>query len=77
MARRTVVTVFSSCRGMAATNSAIQDSLCQDGLGFTSKGAPGLNIHLMPFSTVPQLFHTSALLADNCPPLANDVSIAA
>ena len=59
-------------------NSAIQEYLCQDGLGFTSSGAPGWVIHLMPFRIVDQrLFHVSALDADNCPPLAKDVSIAA
>jgi len=77
MARRTVVTVFSSWRGMAAMNSAIHESLCQDGFGFTSKGAPGLNIQRSPLSTVAQLFQTSAFEADSCPPLANEVSMAA
>ena len=58
-------------------NSAIQESLCQDGLGLTSNGAPLLNIHFIPLNTVAQLFQTSALEAESCPPLANDVSIAA
>ena len=69
--------VFSSYCGMAATNSAIQDSLCQEGRGFTSSGAPGETIHFSPFSTVPQLFQTSAFEAESWPPLAKEVSIAA
>ena len=62
---------------MAATNSAIQLSLCQVGLGLTSRGALAVSIHLSPLSTVDQPFQTSALLAESCPPLAKDVSIAA
>ena len=58
-------------------NSAIQDSLCQDGFGFTSSGAPDEHIHFTPFITVDQLFQTSALEADSWPPFAKDVSIAA
>ena len=69
--------VFSSYFGMAAMNSAIHDSLCQVGAGCTSSGAPGDIIHLSPFRTVAQLFQTSAFEADNWPPLAKEVSIAA
>ena len=58
-------------------NSANQLSLCQDGLGLTSSGASRRDIHLMPFITVCQLFQTSALEAESCPPLAKEVSIAA
>jgi hypothetical protein len=47
------------------------------GRGFTSSGAPGDSIHLIPFSTVAQLFQTSALDAESWPPLAKEVSIAA
>ena len=43
--------------------SPIQDSLCQDGLGFISSGAPRVTIHLRPLNTVAQLFQTSALEA--------------
>ncbi len=62
---------------MLARNSAIQLYLCQEGSGFISSGASGVNIHLMPFSTVDQEFHTSALEAESWPPLAKEVSIAA
>ena len=72
----TVVTVLSSYFGIEAMNSIIQDSLCQDGDGLTRSGAPGVVIHLRPFHTVAQLFHTSALEAESWPPLAKDVSIA-
>jgi len=41
------------------------------------KGAPGVSIHFTPLATFAQLFHTSAFDADNWPPLANEVSIAA
>jgi hypothetical protein len=51
--------------------------LCQLGAGFIKSGATLLSIHRSPFNTVARLFKTSALLADNCPPFANDVSIAA
>ncbi len=77
MASRTVSTVFSRYFGIAPMNCAIQEYLCQDGFGFTSSGAPGRVIHLMPLKIVDHRFHTSALEADSWPPLANDVSIAA
>src|SRR5664280_2237818 len=62
---------------MSATNSPIQEYLCQLGLGFINSGASRLNIQRSPLMIVEVLFQTSALLADNWPPLANDVSIAA
>ena len=40
------------------------------------KGAPGLNIHLMPLKIVDQLFQTSALDAESWPPFAKLVSMA-
>jgi hypothetical protein len=45
----------------------------------TRKGLfPALrNIHLRPLMTVAVRFHTSALQADICPALANEVSMAA
>ena len=58
-------------------NSANQLSLCQLGLGLTKSGASLLSIHLIPLRMVDQWFQTSAFDADNCPPLANEVSIAA
>ena len=58
-------------------NSAIQDSLCQEGFGLTSNGASFLVIHLMPLRIVAQLVQTSALLAESCPPLAKEVSMPA
>jgi hypothetical protein len=54
-----------------------REALCQDGFGFTNSGAPGDIIHCIPFSTVAQLFQTSALEAESWPPFAKDVSIAA
>jgi len=62
--------------GICATNSAHHEYLCHDGHGFISSGASDWNIHLMPLSTVPHEFQTSAFDADSWPPLANDVSIA-
>ncbi len=62
---------------MLATNDAIQEILCQVGVGLTSSGAPGVVIHLMPFQTVAQEFQTSALQTEIWPPLAKEVSIAA
>jgi hypothetical protein len=58
-------------------NSAIQDSLCQDGVGFISSGASRRIIHWTPWSTVESLFQTSALQAESWPPLAKEVSMAA
>ena len=58
-------------------NSAIQLYLCQLGAGFISSGASRRSIQRRPWSTVEVLFHTSALLAESCPPLAKEVSIAA
>ena len=58
-------------------NSANHDSLCQLGLGLIKSGASLLSIHFMPFNIVDQWVQTSALDADNWPPLANEVSIAA
>ncbi|MET4519183.1 hypothetical protein ABIB81_008538 [Bradyrhizobium sp. I1.7.5] len=74
---RAVVIVFFSYFGMDVTNYAIHDSLCQDGVGLTRSKAPAVNIHLMPFSTVDQLFQTSAFEAESWPPLVKGVSIAA
>ena len=48
-----------------------------DRLGNRLSGASCRSIHFMPFSTVAQLFQTSALLAESWPPLAKEVSIAA
>src|SRR6266498_425352 len=76
-ASRAVAIVFSSYFEMAARNSAIHDILCQDGAGPIRRGAPGVSIHFRPLATFAQLFHTSAFDADNWPPLANEVSIAA
>ena len=45
---RWCASVFSRYLGMAATNSAIQLSLCQVGVGFISKGASLVNIHFSP-----------------------------
>ncbi len=77
MAMRTVSTVLRWWFGICATNSAIQEYLCQEGFGFTSNGASLCAIHLMPLRIVAQLFQTSALLADSWPPLAKEVSIPA
>ena len=72
-----VAMVFSRYMGMAAANSANQDSLCQLGLGLTSSGASALSIHLMPLSRVEGWVQVSALEADSCPPLAWLVSMPA
>lgn len=58
-----MVTVFSSWRGITVMNSAIRDSLCQDGLGLTSSGAPGLSVQRRPLNRVAPLFQTPALEA--------------
>ncbi|MCY1235283.1 hypothetical protein D9M72_478930 [compost metagenome] len=58
-------------------NSANQDSLCQLGRGLSSSGASLRSIHFMPLTMVDQWVQTSALEADNWPPLANEVSMAA
>ncbi|MCY1234459.1 hypothetical protein D9M72_470420 [compost metagenome] len=58
-------------------NSANQLSLCQLGRGLTSSGASLRSIHFRPLMMVDQWVQTSALEADSCPPLANEVSIAA
>ncbi len=57
--------VLSRYFGMEAANSANHDSLCQLGLGLTSKGASFLSIHLMPLRMVDQWVQTSALEADS------------
>jgi len=62
---------------MLATNSASHENLCQLGSGLRRSGASRLSIQPMPLAMVDQWFHTSALLAESCPPLAKDVSIAA
>ena len=62
---------------MAAMNSRNHDNLCQLGLGLTSKGASFLSIHFRPLKMVELWFQTSALEAESCPPLANEVSMAA
>ena len=58
-------------------NSANHESLCQLGFGLTSSGASLFSIHFRPLRIVVQCIQTSAFEADSCPPLANDVSIAA
>src|SRR6266568_7818188 len=73
----TVWAVFDRYCGIAAINSASHEYLCQDGRKFIRSGASCLNIHFKPFAIVPQLFQTSALLAESWPPFANEVSIAA
>ena len=65
MARRAVVTVLSLYLGIAATNSAIQLSLCQVGAGFMSSGASFLSIHFRPLMIVDGCVQTSALEADS------------
>ena len=45
--------------------------------GLNSRGASFLSIHIIPLAIVDQLFQTSALHADNWPPFAKLVSIAA
>ena len=77
MASLVVATVLASYLGMLATNSASHEYLCQEGRGLSSNGASPLASHFRPLRTVPQEFHTSALLAESWPPLAKDVSIAA
>ncbi len=72
-----VATVLASYAGMLATNSASQEYLCQLGERLSESGASRRASHLMPFITVGQEFHTSALLAESWPPLANEVSMAA
>ena len=61
----------------ARTNSIIQDSLCQEGEGWTSSGASLRSIHFRPLRKVLGWFQTSALEAESWPPLAKEVSIAA
>ncbi|MNR03394.1 hypothetical protein D3C85_1192840 [compost metagenome] len=51
-------------------NWASHEYLCQLGLGFSSRGALRRHIQRRPFTMVAALFQTSALLADNWPPLA-------
>ena len=75
MASLAVAMVLSLYLGMAATNSAIQLSLCQVGAGFMSSGASLLSIHLRPLRMVDGWVQTSALEADSWPPLAYDVSM--
>ena len=58
-------------------NCANHEILCQLGLGLSSSGASLLSIHFKPLKMVDQWFQTSAFDADNWPPLANDVSMAA
>ncbi|MGY3434471.1 hypothetical protein ACVWWI_006452 [Bradyrhizobium sp. USDA 3686] len=74
---RAVAIVFSSYFGMDVANCAIHDILCQDGVGLTRSKAPAVNINLMSFSTVDQLFQTSAFEAESRPPLVKGVSTAA
>src|SRR5262249_14153541 len=76
MASRVVATVLASYWRMFQMNSAIHDALCQFGLGLIRRGASLRSIQARPLSTVDQRFQTSALLAESCPPFANDVSIA-
>ena len=70
-----MATVLSLYLGMAAMNSAIQLILCQVGVGFINRGASLLSIYFRPLMIVEGCVQTSALEADNCPPLAYDVSM--
>jgi hypothetical protein len=51
-------------------NCASHEYLCQLGRGFSSSGASWRPSQRRPFMMVAALFQTSALLADNWPPLA-------